>query len=132
MQKIPYGLYVLTIPFLIALIAILVSVGRTLPVAPTQAVNADNPAQGMEAIATYGCGTCHTIPGIYGADGVVGPPLTNFAQRLYIAGKLQNTLSNLVQWIRYPQELDPGVDMPDMGVTEAAARDIAAYLYTLK
>jgi cytochrome c1 len=132
MQKPLYGLYVLTIPFLIALIAILASVGRNMPVAPTQAVVGGDPVQGMNAITTYGCGTCHTIPGINGADGVVGPPLNNFAQRLYIAGKLSNTRSNLVQWIRYPQELDPGVDMPDMGVPEAAANDIAAYLYTLK
>jgi cytochrome c2 len=31
-----------------------------------------------------------------------------------------------------PQEMEPGTAMPDVGVTEADARDMAAYLYTLQ
>jgi cytochrome c1 len=62
---------------------------------------------------------------------MVGPPLTDWAQRRYIAGLLPNTPENLVKWLRYPQDVEPGTVMPNMDVTEQDARDMAAYLYTL-
>jgi cytochrome c len=37
-----------------------------------------------------------------------------------------------VQWIRDPQHLKPGTAMPDLAVGERDARDIAAYLHTLR
>lgn len=77
----------------------------------------------------YGCGTCHTIPGIDGADGRVGPVLSGLADRQNIAGRLRNTPDNVVRWITQPQEVDPGNVMPDLGVSDAAARDMTAYLY---
>jgi cytochrome c1 len=82
-------------------------------------------------IRDLGCASCHTVPGVEGAVGNVGPPLTRFAERTYIAGMLRNTPANLVRWIRAPQSVVPGNAMPDMGVSEAEARDIAAYLYGL-
>jgi cytochrome c2 len=88
--------------------------------------------QGKAAIARYGCGGCHQIPGAPGATGQVGPPLAGVSARSYIAGRYANSPDNLVRWIRFPQTLDPGVAMPQMGVGERDARDIAAYLYTLK
>jgi cytochrome c1 len=83
-------------------------------------------------IAASGCGSCHTIPGISQADGIVGPPLNRFGLRTYVAGMLVNNPTNLVTWLRFPQEVVPGNAMPDMGLSESQARDIAAYLYTLK
>lgn len=80
----------------------------------------------------YGCGACHVIPGVPGAIGKVGPPLTDWAERAFIAGNLPNTPENLVRWVRYPQAVEPGTAMPDLGVSEPDARDIAAYLYTLR
>ena len=80
-------------------------------------------------IDAYGCGSCHTIPGVDGADGRVGPKLSGLADDQNIAGRLDNTPDNLVRWISHPQEVDPGNVMPDLGVPDAAARDIAAYLY---
>lgn len=90
------------------------------------------PRVGAALIQDYGCGTCHTIPGVRGADGKVGPPLTDFAHRTYIAGNLFNQPQNLVTWIVDPQGVEPGTAMPDLGVTEEQARHIAAYLYTLQ
>lgn len=87
---------------------------------------------GPSAIQRYGCMSCHTVPGVPGAKGTVGPPLNNFANRSYIAGMLPNTPDNLIHWIQHPQEVVPGNDMPELGVTENDARDIAAYLYTLR
>jgi cytochrome c len=91
-----------------------------------------DPDAGASLIRGYGCGGCHTIPGITGADGTVGPPLTEFAYRSYIAGNLPNTPGNLVAWIVDPQAVEPGTAMPDLGVTEEQARHIAAYLYSLR
>lgn len=91
-----------------------------------------NPANGRRLAYAYGCGSCHTIPGVGEADGSIGPPLGGFGNRLYIAGLLQNTPDNLLRWIAQPQEVQPGNAMPDIGVTKEQARDIAAYLYTLR
>ncbi len=126
------GLYALLIPFAIALIAILAQVAYRPPAVQAQTISGGDAAQGVQALQDYGCGSCHVIAGVSGATGAVGPSLNDLSRHAYIAGKLQNTPNNLVQWIRFPQEVEPGVDMPDLGVSEAAARDIAAYLYTLK
>lgn len=91
-----------------------------------------DPARGREAIARYGCGACHTVPGVPGANAVVGPNLEGIARRMYIAGVLPNTPSNMMRWIEDPQGVDHLTAMPEMGVTPVDARDIAGYLYTLR
>lgn len=88
-----------------------------------------NAALGRAAILAYGCGSCHTIPGISNAVSYVGPPLNKYEQRHYIAGNLSNTVENLIYWIQYPQAVEPGTAMPNLNVTEEDARNIAAYLY---
>jgi cytochrome c2 len=87
---------------------------------------------GKTAILRYGCGACHEIPGVAGAVGAVGPPLTAIGVRAEIAGVLANDPQSLTRWIRNPQDVIPGNGMPDQGISEGEARDIAAYLYTLK
>jgi cytochrome c len=89
-------------------------------------------ARGREVILAKNCGSCHTIPGIRGARGLVGPPLMFFGRRTYIAGELPNGPDNLVRWVRSPQSVEPGTAMPDLGLSEQQARDVAAYLYTLR
>lgn len=86
---------------------------------------------GARMIEFYGCGSCHHIPGINGADGVVGPPLDFWGRRGLIAGTLPNNPDNLIRWIMDPHTIEPGTAMPDVGATEAEARDMAAYLFTL-
>jgi mono/diheme cytochrome c family protein len=88
--------------------------------------------RGIVALRQYGCATCHRIPGVTGADTPVGPPLAHMATRSFIAGLAANNAGNLVRWLRSPQMLHPGSAMPDLGVTERDARDMAAYLYTLQ
>ncbi len=87
-----------------------------------------DPDRGARLIQTYGCGSCHTVDGVDGADGLVGPPLTGFGRRTYIAGELPNGAENLQRWIRHPQEVEPGTAMPDLGVSSTDARDLAAFL----
>ncbi|CAN5360558.1 c-type cytochrome [soil metagenome] len=88
--------------------------------------------RGRDAIHAYGCATCHTIPGIRGADGLVGPPLEKIAIRVYLAGRITNTPDNMQRWIRFPREVDPETAMPQLEMSEQDGRDITAYLYTLR
>jgi len=87
--------------------------------------------RGRLALTQYACQACHTIPGITSSSPNVGPPLAGLASRSMIAGKLANTPENLVQWVRHPKDVKPLTAMPDMGVSEADARDMSAYLATL-
>jgi cytochrome c len=101
---------------------------------PTQAgdLTRPNPDRGKVAIAHYGCSSCHTIPGIRNANGLVGPSLDRIASRTYIAGVLQNTHENMLRWIEDPPHVDDKTAMPNLRVTDVDARDIAAFLYTLR
>lgn len=91
-----------------------------------------DPDRGARAMIQYGCGACHTIPGVTGARGSVGPHLGGFADRAYVAGVLPNEPGGLVRWLVNPVAHSPMTAMPDLGVTEPEARDMAAYLYTLR
>jgi cytochrome c len=97
-----------------------------------EAMTGGSARRGVEAINKYGCATCHTIPGVRGATALVGPNLQQVASRMYLAGVLPNTPDNMIRWIQHPREVDPLTAMPDLNVTDADARDIASYLYTLK
>ena len=94
--------------------------------------SAGDPHRGRLAILEHGCGSCHTIPGIRGADALVGPSLEKVGERTYLGGVLENNRENLVTWIMNPPGVDPETAMPNLHVPEADARDIAGYLYTLK
>jgi cytochrome c2 len=87
--------------------------------------------RGKEMIRQYGCGSCHTIPGVPGAVAIVGPDLKGIASRAYIAGVVPNQPENMMQWIMNPPGVDSKTAMPNLHVTARDARDIAAYLYTL-
>ena len=93
---------------------------------------AGDPARGRTLLRNYGCRTCHTIPGVVGAHGLVGPSLAGVASRSYKAGVLTNTPDNLLRWIQNPRAVDSLTAMPNVGVTPSDARHIAAYLYTLR
>jgi cytochrome c len=89
-------------------------------------------ARGKDLIVHYDCGSCHSIPGIRGARGLVGPPLILFGRRTFIAGEVPNTPDHLVRWLLDPKSIEAGTAMPNLGLSEQDARHIAAYLYTLR
>ncbi|HEX6318691.1 MAG TPA: c-type cytochrome [Burkholderiales bacterium] len=91
-----------------------------------------DPEQGRLLLRQFACGSCHSIPGVANAGGKVGPPLEGVAKRVYLGGVLPNTPQNMAAFIREPHKADPRTAMPAMGVTEAHARDMVAYLYTLE
>jgi cytochrome c len=115
----------------VAIAAGLAACGDERPTPRPAAVTVGEVAAGRQAIADYGCGACHRVPGVRGASALVGPPLDSWSQRSFIAGVLPNTPLDLERWIRDPQGVQPGSAMPDLGVTEVDARDMVAYLFSL-
>lgn len=77
------------------------------------------------------CIGCHAVNGTI-ADGNFGPNLTHFGSRPEVAGFLPNTTENVIAWLRDPQKLKPGTNMPNLNLTLQEARDLAAYLEQLK
>jgi cytochrome c1 len=131
----PRGHETVLVVFCLALLAALAGFGwqemqqRSALRATAVALTSGNPDHAPAFMARYGCGGCHSIPGIPGADGKVGPSLAGLRERIYVGGVLGNTAVNLVGWIVDPQRFSPRSAMPATGITEAEARDVAAYLY---
>ena len=88
--------------------------------------------RGRHYIEGFGCGSCHVVPGVRRADGVIGPPLTAFGRRAFVAGEVPNTPENLEHWLENPQSIEPGTAMPNLGISGPVARDMAAYLLNLR
>jgi cytochrome c len=89
-------------------------------------------SRGERAFRTYGCGSCHEVHGNFTAQGSVGPSFHDFPYQSYLPGGLPNTPVNLARWIQHPREVEPKTAMPDLHVTENDARDLSAYLYTMR
>jgi len=124
------GLTILTV--LVALVAgvTLYLESRSQAQTQAEAMTRGDVTKGRAAISAYGCGSCHLIPGIQGANGKVGPDLTGVAQRVSLAGSLSNDPETMIHWVEHPQQLRPGSGMPEQGVSATDARNIAAYLYS--
>ena len=58
--------------------------------------------RGKVLMVAFSCGSCHVIPGVPNANGLVGPPLNSYARRTFVAGEVPNNADNLVQWIKSP------------------------------
>lgn len=86
-------------------------------------------ARAPALLVRYGCAGCHTIADVPGARGLAGPPLDDVGKQIYVAGVLTNTPANLVRWITDPQSIKPKTTMPNTGISEEEARDIAEFLY---
>jgi cytochrome c1 len=109
----------------IAALCLLAACERPAPVAGDR-------ENGRLLLRQFGCGQCHRIPGVADAESDIGPSLARVGERAYLGGALPNSPANLVAWIRDPQRFDPRTTMPNLGVTEAHARDMAAYLQEVK
>jgi cytochrome c553 len=88
-------------------------------------------SRGVELASHYGCVSCHEVPGAP-VTGRIGPPLAGVQRRAYLAGGLPNTPAQMVAFIRFPNRERPGILMPDVGVSEPDARELAAFLYALR
>jgi len=102
------------------------------PAPPLRMAARGDAVLGQRLIAQYQCGSCHAIPGVPAARGVSGPSLQAFGKRSYIAGRIPNRPDALAQWLVAPASLVPDTAMPSMGVSQADARHMAAYLWALE
>ena len=108
-----------------------------LPAAPAAAAQepasaAADAERGKRALEQYACVACHRIPGMVGPEARLGPTLHGIGSRVMLGGVLPNSPENMARWIRAPRQVSPLTAMPDLGVTERDARDMAAHLLTLK
>ena len=106
--------------------------GCDAPLPAVPEVAGGDPAAGRQVIEAIGCGACHRVPGVPGVRGTVGPSLAGFAARDLIAGVVPNRPALLIRWVRDAPSIAPETAMPALPLTETEARDVAAYLYTLR
>jgi cytochrome c1 len=92
-----------------------------------QAIGGD-PKRAVAAMIRNGCGGCHEIPGVPGADGTVGPSLRGLTERQYV-GASRTSPDAMMRWISRARDVDPKTAMPNTNLSPQEARDITAYLY---
>ncbi len=79
------------------------------------------------------CATCHTIGGLEGAVGTLGPNLTHLASRDTFAGAMfELEEAELRDWLANPPAVKPGSRMPDLGLTGEEIDALVQYLMQLK
>ena len=101
--------------------------------APAAASTDPKVAQGRQLVVQYGCTVCHAIPTVEGNHGALGPSLAGVASRPAISyGVVKNTPENLAQYVQNPASLNPQSSMPPIGLSDADADAVAAFLLTLK
>lgn len=98
--------------------------------AVARALTGGNTVNAPSLMIRFGCAGCHTIAGVPGADGQVGPALTSLRKRVFIGDGIRNTAPNLIAWIVDPHSLSANSAMPATGISIAEARDVAAFLYS--
>ena len=98
----------------------------------TSTVGDANTAQVRQLVASKGCVACHTFPDVKWPRGRLGPSLQHFGGQGLIAGRLPNQPGVLMQFVRNAPVLVPGTAMPAILMTDHEARDVTAYLLTLK
>ena len=95
------------------------------------ALTGGDPDKAMPAIVRYGCAACHEIPGAQMPGGRAAQSLLGITDRIYLGGAVNNTPDNLIRWIANPKQFDPKTAMPVTGISDAEARNVAAYLYRM-
>jgi len=106
---------------------------------PAAAASGGLAAEGQELFQSQQCITCHAIDGYEAAGGAaaevrIGPSLTHFASRTTFAGGIFDVddPEQLAAWLRDPQAVKPGAQMPNLGLSPEQVEALSAYLYSLE
>jgi cytochrome c len=130
--KITGSLIVVAVAIALGTAAVIYALDQTKQGQRAIATTGGNPENALQLITRYGCAACHEIPGARVPGGQAAVPLAGIAERLYIGGAVANTPENLIRWIVNPKQFQPRTAMPVTGISQAEARDVAAYLYRLR
>jgi cytochrome c2 len=105
--------------------------GLALLLALAPATSGAAPLKAEDILVANKCGGCHTIPGVPGANGKVGPNLTGLSKRPRIAGdKLSNTRENLRRWLKDPASVKVTM-MPSFKFSKAELDVLVPFLDNL-
>lgn len=91
-------------------------------------VVAEDAAQGKKVFENK-CMSCHAVDSSIQS---IGPNLDGFANRLTVAGYLENEPENVYEWLARTQEVKPGTPMPQVPLTEEELEQLVIYLNSLK
>ncbi|MGK3984898.1 cytochrome c [Sorangium sp. So ce136] len=104
---------------------------------PTTSLEGASAARGRELYEAKGCGTCHAFTGVTGLSTVapVKPMEKETRAAVALAPDLRHARdrsepADLVAWVLDPGAIKPGTPMPQVPMSPAEARDIAAFLVT--
>jgi cytochrome c oxidase subunit 2 len=98
------------------------------------AVHPTNPTEraGEQFFFAQTCANCHAIGGTT-ATRTAGPDLTHLANRRQLAaGMMDNTPENLARWLKNPQQIKPGCQMPNFSLNDEQLAQLVAYLEGLR
>ncbi len=94
-------------------------------------------AAGARLFQSFSCQGCHYIQGVTGKSTRptvdYAPDLTHMGSRSIIGGGVvPNTPYFMEQWLLDPDKIKPGVHMPNFQLSTPQARDLTAYLESLR
>lgn len=75
---------------------------------------------GLDLFGAKTCAACHTLTGVPGAVGMVGPSLDGIGKKYDVA--------YLTKWLKDPASVKPGTTMPNLGLSDAEAKTLAEFL----
>jgi cytochrome c oxidase subunit 2 len=119
---------------------------------PASGFTSSQVVAGAKLYQYYSCQSCHYIKGVPGnPNGIAGnirnvpssnhsqpsvdyaPDLTHVGSRSILAsGAINNTPSEMEQWLLNPDKIKNGVHMPNFQLSTIQARNLTAYLESLK
>ena len=92
--------------------------------------------KGQEVFNEKGCISCHavTAANTAPAEARIGPNLTDFGERAFVAGILENNREEIKRWLRNPEKVKPANKMTGTyePLTEEELEALAEYLMSLK
>ena len=87
-------------------------------------------SEGEQIFLESSCAGCHAVRGTE-AEGDLGPDLTHLAARTTLAGVVENERANLLEFVRDPHDIKPGVTMPPAELSDDELESVIDYLEEL-
>jgi mono/diheme cytochrome c family protein len=114
-----------------AITAYLWSIGTSSAFQPRRGVaGSGNPEKGQKVMETYGCKGCHVVGDDVRVRQARGTSYDIAPELNRVGSKVSPDWA--FEWIKNPRAVNPDARMPNLRLEDAEARDVVAYLMTLK